>query len=172
MAPADVRVRVAYDDMMTIHDFCTLYGASPQAGALVRLMDDEAVRRIYLQGLSCSATPLLFASVSQRVGRPVVFVLQDADEAGYFYHDLTQTMGQEQVLFFPSGYRRSVKYGQRDAASEILRTEVLTRITSLAEGALLYVVTYPEALAELVVNKQQLDNRRLHLAVGQTVDVS
>ena len=137
MAPADVRVRVAYDDMMTIHDFCTLYGASPQAGALVRLMDDEVVRSIYLQGLSCSATPLLFASVSQRVGRPVVFVLQDADEAGSFYHDLTQTMGQEQVLFFPSGYRRSVKYGQRDAASEILRTEVLTRITSLAEGALL-----------------------------------
>ncbi len=31
----------------------------------------------------------------------------------------------------------------------------------------LYVVTYPDALAELVVSKQNLDERILKLAVGQ-----
>ena len=31
--------------------------------------------------------------------RQVLFVLDDADEAGYFYHDLTQMMGQEKVFF-------------------------------------------------------------------------
>ena len=44
--------------------------------------------------------------------------LNDADEAGYFYHDLTQMLGQESVFFFPSSYRRAIKYGQRDAAYE------------------------------------------------------
>ena len=36
-----------------------------------------------------------------------------------------------EVLFFPSSYRRAVKYGQRDTGNEILRTEVLTRLSAL-----------------------------------------
>ena len=74
--------------------------------------------------------------------------MDDEEEAGYFYHDLTQIMGQEQVLFFPCSYKRAIKYGQRDAGNEILRTEVLSRISSLISQ--LYIVTYPQALAELV----------------------
>lgn len=98
--------------------------------------------------------------------RTVLFVLNDADEAGYFYHDLTQMLGQECVFFFPSSYRRAIKYGQRDAASEILRTEVLARLSA---GKQIYIVSYPDALAELVVSKQILDERILKLAVGQQI---
>ncbi len=46
----------------------------------------------------------------------------------YFYHDLTQILGTDNVLFFPSSYRRAVKYAQCDAANEILRTEALSRL--------------------------------------------
>ena len=112
----------------------------------------------------------------------MLFVLQDAEEAGYFYHDLTQMMGTDNVLFFPSSYRRAVKYAQRDAASEILRTEVLSRIntspTDKSHSTLhtphssTYIVTYPEALAELVVSKQALDDRTLRLEKNQTIDVA
>ena len=112
----------------------------------------------------------------------MLFVLQDAEEAGYFYHDLTQMMGADNVLFFPSSYRRAVKYAQRDAASEILRTEVLSRIntspTDKSHSTLhtphssTYIVTYPEALAELVVSKQVLDDRTLRLEKNQTIDVA
>ena len=102
-------------------------------------------------------------------------VLQDADEAGYFYHDLVQLMGDKSVLFFPSSYRRAVKYGQRDAASEILRTEVLSRLSSQQTHSSggskpLYVVTYPEAVAELVISKKMLDDRSLTLHQGDTID--
>ena len=113
-------------------------------------------RTIFLEGLLGSSAPMLFASLASKCQAQLLFVLQDAEEAGYFYHDLTQLMGTDQVLFFPSSYRRAVKYAQRDAASEILRTEVLTRLTSVR-----YVVTYPEALAELVVSKKNLDSRTL-----------
>ena len=112
----------------------------------------------------------------------MLFVLQDAEEAGYFYHDLTQMMGTDNVLFFPSSYRRAVKYAQRDAASEILRTEVLSRINVSATykshstlhtpHSSTYIVTYPEALAELVVSKQELDDRTLRLEKNQTIDVA
>ena len=101
----------------------------------------------------------------------MLFVLQDAEEAGYFYHDLTQLMGTSDVLFFPSSYRRAVKYAQRDPASEILRMEVLSRIMRKALSTL-YVVSYPEALAELVVSKKNLDARTLVLEKDQTIAVA
>ena len=96
----------------------------------------------------------------------MLFVLDDAEEAGYFYHDLTQMLGQESVFFFPSSYRRAVKYGQRDAANEILRTEVLARLSA---GNPIFIVSYPDALAELVVSKQHLDEKILKLSVGQQI---
>ena len=166
------------------------------------MLEDKTVKTVFLKGLLASSGPMFFSALADRHADTMMFVLQDADEAGYFYHDLTQLMGTQQVLFYPSSYRRAVKYGQRDAGSEILRTEVLSRLAqrggnngydekgnrkieneearSKAENAkagsskasqALYIVTCPEALSELVVSKQRLDERTLSLAVSQTVDI-
>lgn len=162
---------------MEIDKILQLYGATSQAGALVKMLEDKSVHDVFLQGLVASATPMLFAAVAPKLHNTFVFILPDADEAGYFYHDLKQMMGTADVLFFPSGYRRAVKYGQRDAASEILRTEVLTRLSarhdaSDGNSSALYIVTYPEAIAQLVVSKRQLDDRRVSLKTGQHVGLT
>ena len=151
---------------MTLQDIAKLYGRSPQANALVDLLKKKSVHSLFLQGLVCSSASLFFGSMKARLKRSVLFVLDDADEAGYFYHDLTQMLGQESVFFFPSSYRRAVKYGQRDAANEILRTEVLARLSA---GTPIFIVSYPDALAELVVSKQHLDEKILKLSVGQQI---
>ena len=209
---------------MEIKEIRDIYGGMPQCGALVKMLEDKTVKTVFLKGLLASSGPLFFSALADRHADTIMFVLQDADEAGYFYHDLTQLMGTQQVLFYPSSYRRAVKYGQRDAGSEILRTEVLSRLAqrggnngydekgnrkagnaearskaenaeagsraenaeaiSKAENAkpgskaesskaskALYIVTCPEALSELVVSKQRLDERTLSLAVSQTVDI-
>ena len=154
---------------MDIKDIRQLYAMAPQTGALLKLLQDKQGGSIFLQGQQASATPLLFASVAEKTVQTFLFVLQDADEAGYFYHDLTQVMGTENVLFFPSSYKRSVKYGQRDSANEILRTEVLAKVSARDVKAheALFIVSYPEALAELVISKKHLDERRLSLKTGQ-----
>ena len=151
---------------MTLQDIAKLYGRSPQANALVDLLKKKSVHSLFLQGLVCSSASIFFGSMKTRLKRSVLFVLDDADEAGYFYHDLTQMLGQESVFFFPSSYRRAVKYGQRDAANEILRTEVLARLSA---GNPIFIVSYPDALAELVVSKQHLDEKILKLSVGQQI---
>ena len=158
---------------MKINDIKSVYGALPQCGAVLQALSGDSVRTIFLQGLSASAAPVLFSAIAEKLRKTVVFILQDADEAGYFYHDLTQIMGQDDVLFFPSSYRRAVKYGQRDAANEILRTEVLSRLSRRKEGkrTSLYIVSCPEAVSELVVSKTRLDERTLTLTAGQTVDL-
>lgn len=156
---------------MNIQEISDLYAKSPQVAALAKLLEDKSAATVFLQGLVASAAPMMFAAVARRVSPMCLFVLNDAEEAGYFYHDLTQIMGNTDVLFFPSSYRRQIKYGQRDPASEILRTEVLSRLSAPLEGHSLYVVTCPEALSELVVSRKKLDERTLLLRTGDTHDV-
>lgn len=154
---------------MDIQDIKQLYAKAPGTVALCKLLQENRGSNIFLQGQQASATPLLFAAVATEIKQTFLFVLQDADEAGYFYHDLTQVMGTQNVLFFPSSFKRSVKYGQRDSANEILRTEVLARVSARNNQATesLLIISYPEALSELVVSKQHLDERRLSLKTGQ-----
>lgn len=113
---------------MKIQDLLQIYAKAPQARALAKGLEKESIKSVFLQGLVASAAPVLFASVAGKCRKTILFILQDADEAGYFYHDLTQMLPEGQVLFFPSSYRRQVKYAQRDAANEILRTEVLGKL--------------------------------------------
>ena len=152
---------------MNIQELSKQYAKLPQVAALAQALGNIRERYISLDGMLASSVPLLFGSLSERCKSTILFVLQDAEEAGYFYHDLTQLMGDRQVLFFPSSYRRSVKYAQRDAANEILRTEVLSAIGHSG----LYVVSYPEAVAEMVVSKKKLDSRTLTLTTGQVISV-
>ena len=145
--------------------------------ALAKTMDKTGTHRIVLEGLVGSSAPLVFSCLALTEQPTILFILQDAEEAGYFYHDLTQLMGTECVLFFPSSYRRSVKYAQRDPANEILRTEVLSQVrsgeTEMRNGhSSLYIVSYPEAVAEMVVTKKRLDSRTLSLQTGQTISTA
>ena len=154
---------------MNIQELEKIYAQMPQVSALAKELGKSSVKTIFLEGLLGSSAPMLFGSLSQKSKIPMLFILQDAEEAGYFYHDLTQLMGDHDVLFFPSSYRRAIKYAQRDAASEILRTEVLARLSSGKGG---YIVTCPEALAEMVVSKKNLDSKTLVLENGQTISIT
>ena len=162
---------------MDIRDLEKLYAHSPKVEKLVKELNKKSVKTVFLQGLQASSAPMLFASLSEKRKETMLFIMQDADEAGYFYHDLCQIMGEgANVYFFPSSYKRAVKYGQKDAANEILRTETLTAIAANGQqpdrNSQLYIITYPEAIAELVVSKQQLDERTLPLNTGETIDVN
>jgi transcription-repair coupling factor (superfamily II helicase) len=168
---------------MKIQELQTLYALHPKVGALAKALGEKSVKTVFLEGLVGSAAPMVLGSLpplpSDGRGRQFLVVLQDAEEAGYFYHDLHQMLGDKQVLFFPSSYRRAVKYAQRDAANEILRTEVLAHLTAnqtpLPSGGVgggSYIVTYPEAIAEMVVDKRVLSERTLTLTTDQTISVA
>lgn len=155
---------------MTITELQKLYAAHPNVEGMHRLLEDTAVRHMYCGGLCASAASLFSSVLVKRAVCPFVFILGDLEEAGYFYHDLAQMLGTEQVLFFPSSFRRAIKYGQKDAANEILRTEVLSRLRKNEEG--LCVVTYPDALAEKVVSRKELDDKTLKLHRSERVDMA
>ena len=95
-------------------------------------------------GVAGSSAAVMLAALPRPAGAPVVVVGENLDDAGYLFFDLTRIVGEDRVVFLPSGYRRDIKYGQVDAPNQILRTETLRR---LAAGTADYLVTYPEAMA-------------------------
>lgn len=152
---------------MTISELQNVYAAHPNTKGMISVLKDSSIKTIYLGGVHASCVSLFFSSFIKENPSVYVFVLNDCEEAGYFYHDMVQANGDTDILFFPSSYRRAIKYGQKDAANEILRTEVLSRLEKRDNVA---VVTYPEALAEKVVSKKLLTDKTISLKVGMNVE--
>ena len=160
-------MRAFIEITMEIAGLQQIYAKHPNMKGLAELLQKKDIHTIFFEGTHASC-PSFFASAYIKIHPGVnLFILNDQEEAGYFYHDMVQANGDADILFFPSSYRRAIKYGQRDAANEILRTEVLTR---LGKSAPVSVVTYPDALAEKVVSKQELDTQMLVLKVGQEIE--
>lgn len=112
---------------------------------------------------------MLFASLDASCGTMII-VGDSPDDAGYIYHDLTRLMGEEAVMYFPSSYKRDIKYGQLDGPSRILRTETLSRW--MASDGLRYVVTYPEALAEKVASAKDVSGHTIVLSTRTPADLT
>ena len=166
---------------MLLPELLQPYARHPQVSALCKLTAEPSAHTIYMEGLHASAPAVVLAAWSLRMGRQgrtCLVVLEDEERAGYFYHDLTRMLPDDQVLFYPSAYRRAVKYAQRDAANEILRTEVLGRLSarcaaaSGAEADSLFVVTYPDAVARRVAPCQAFTDSSITLSEGESHDLT
>lgn len=163
---------------MQLSELIQLFQHHPGVKALERCWTEQSPL-VFLDGLQGSAAPVMLAATAQTAQGLYMVVMNDEEEAGYFYNDLRQLLGDAAVLFLPSSYRRAVKYGHRDAANEILRTDVLSKLTRLAaksekddNNAALFVVTFPAALAEKVASPKAMDEQTLTLSVGQEQDVT
>ncbi|MBQ2535961.1 MAG: transcription-repair coupling factor, partial [Bacteroidaceae bacterium] len=175
--------------------------SSEEVRELAKRIRTGKAKELRADGLCGSSVALLLASIMNGRGNNpnMLVVMNDMDDAGYLYHDLTQMMGDERVLFFPSSYKRAIKYNQKDAGNEILRMQTLSLtlphngegshaesfpITNTPDGSPhhggdvrqdregLLIVTYPDALAERVVSKKELDENTLTVKVGDEFDIS
>ncbi|MDR1918916.1 MAG: transcription-repair coupling factor [Tannerellaceae bacterium] len=154
---------------MDIQDLLKLYTAHPLIGALSAVLKDPSVRKnIFLKGLKGSGAAMVMAALFRREKGQYVCILNDADDAGYFYHDLVQLSGGEGIYFFPSAYRRAIKYGHTDPANEILRTEALSLLQDKETPFIL--VSYPEALAEKVISNDTLKENTLKIHTAEKLD--
>lgn len=144
---------------MTLREADGLFASPSRLKAVTALLSDDKLRRISLSGLAGSAPALLFAALD--VPHPLLIVANDISDAGYLYNDIRAIVGEDAVAIFPSGYKRDIKYGQVDPPSQILRTDVLDRLSS--SKSLRCVVTCPEALAEKVADKQILSEKTVSL---------
>lgn len=150
---------------MELSSLDKLFATPARIAEIKNLLDSKRVRRVRLKGLPGSAPAMIFAGLPKRK-LPYLIIADDADAAGYLYHDLSAISGDERrVAVFPSGYKRNIKYGQPDAPQQILRTETLDAIRTSRE--LTWVVAYPEALAEKVPMPEDLKDATIKLQSGK-----
>lgn len=143
-----------------------LIGKHPNLAAAGSLLRDIQV--LSVTGLHGSSRALFAGELFHKQPRTYLYILNDAETAGYFYHDLTQMMGSGDVLFFPSAYKRAAKYGQIDRANEVLRAGVLSSLQGGSGPQI--IVSYPDALAEKTVSREQLVESTLKVSVGERID--
>ena len=148
-----------------------LYAQHSGTDALMQIIKEGGKKPVLLEGLVGSSAAMMLCGIKEREpGQTFLVVMNDAEEAGYFYHDITQIAGEGAVLFFPSSFRRAMKYGQSDDANRILRTEVMSRLAGRRRKEGLVIVTHPDALAEKVASQSELEKNTISIAVGDNVN--
>ena len=69
---------------MNITELQQSYASHPNVEGVCRLLKDNSVRHLYCGGLYASAASLFSSVLVQRATCPLVFILGDMEDAGYF----------------------------------------------------------------------------------------
>ena len=161
---------ILHQRKMEAKEIQQIYASHPGVSALMQLREEGGKKRALLEGLFGSAAAMVLCGLKAKTPEQTfLVVMNDAEEAGYFYHDMVQVAGENSILFFPSSFRRAMKYGQEDDANRILRTEVMSKLSCRRRKEGLVIITHPEALAEKVASQSDLDKNTLSIAVGDRI---
>jgi transcription-repair coupling factor (superfamily II helicase) len=134
-----------------------------------QLEDKKNLQNFYVHGISGSSKAFLIAYCFLKEKKLNCIVLPDKESASYFYDDLVNILGDKDVLFFPSAYKRSVEYLKTDRTNIVLKTEVLNKLSSDKKPYL--IVTYPGALIEKVVKTKELIKNTLEIRSGDNLSM-
>ncbi len=145
---------------MHISELLLKYKSHPVVKQVETVLKKQNVR---LQGVVGSMPAVLSATLFCENANSQLCILNDREEAAYFYNDLVELLGEKKVLFFPSSYRRSVRYKQTDPANIIMRTTALNRLSRAQQ---LLVVTYPDAIIEKVTTSRNIRKKTFTTQVG------
>lgn len=122
----------------------------------------------YLDGVSGSGPAVILAAAFVHSPRPVVAILRNREEASYFKNDIENLLPGEHVLFLPDSFLKPYKL---DTSNAMAVQERIETITALKRNNRRFLVTYGAALAELVVEQQELEKNTYELRQGQEISI-
>ena len=155
---------------MELTDFLHLYRSHPSLIGLKETLATAEVKKISLSGLSGSSATVAFSVLREMNPYQSLFILNDREEAAFFYDDLHVLGREDDLLFFPSSYKRNIWHDHIDNENIILRTDVLNKLSGKEKKFL--IVTYPEAIMEMVVSESGLQKHTLHIKTGEKLSIS
>ncbi|MDP9048069.1 MAG: transcription-repair coupling factor, partial [Bacteroidota bacterium] len=154
---------------MNIRDILERYKTDDRIKALLLALNASKNPRIQLRGLVGSSDAAIAVALYFLQHKHMIFVLPEREEAGYFQADLENLTGKE-VLLFPSSYRKPFEFTQPDSSNVLARAEVLNELNHATEFGQL-IVTYPEALAEKVIDRASLEKNTLEISIGNKLSI-
>ncbi|MDM1046767.1 transcription-repair coupling factor [Sphingobacterium hotanense] len=145
---------------MNIQDLLEKYSQSEQVHSIKENIQARNPK-IQLKGLIGSSDAMLAAALYAEEKRMNVFVLPNHEDASFFLSDL-ESLFDKQILFFPASYKKAFDISIIDSAHVLQRAETLSSLNHNSELPRI-VVTYPEAISEKVINKQDLEKNTLEI---------
>jgi len=145
-------------------DLLAHYQRDPRTATLTHVLTPEAAK-VEMRGACASSVPLIAAAQSITAGGSHLFVLDDKEQAAYFLNDLEQLLGKDVPLFFPRSARTPYQEEVTENANIAMRAEVLNEIRVRGTG--LVVVSFPEALAERVISRKELNDQTFTIALRE-----
>ena len=153
-----------------MHEILKLAGGSKPLGSLCKELDDKS-NTVYLSEMVGGALSFYAAAAVARRGGLHIVVAEDRDAAAYAMNDLYALLDEERILFFPSAYKRSILYRNEEAESVVMRTNAANAVRNGCDGYTV-ICTYPEALAEKIVDAEQMNADSLSVGVGDRIAIS
>jgi transcription-repair coupling factor (superfamily II helicase) len=155
---------------LELQELLKYYTSHPSVVGLREKIAQSGAVHIPLKGLTGSSSAVVVAAAYTITPFSTVVVLNDREDAAYFFDDLTALGLEEKILFFPSSYRRSIIHERIESENIIFRTEVLNKLALNETGYL--VITYPEAIMEKVISGSGLEKHTLHIKKGEKLSIS
>lgn len=152
---------------MNIKEFNKLFAEHESIKKLISELKQSD--KICLNGAIGSFVSVILSHVFSHTQKHLLVICDDPDEAAYLRDDLSNLTGSKHMQFFPTSFKRSVLYDNHDEANLIARTEVLNNFATLDQHFI--TITYPEALIEKVVTKEELEEKTLQLLVGEKISI-
>jgi transcription-repair coupling factor (superfamily II helicase) len=150
-------------------DLLQYYKTDDRIIKLAGALSDYKCARIHLKGLIGSSDAMVALALYNIQKQGNLFVLPDREEAIYFQNDLENIFGHR-VLLFPSSYKKPFDITQLDTSAVLQRAEVLNELKyNTANGKL--IVSYPEAIAEKVVDQQVLAANTLEINLAEKISI-
>ena len=151
-------------------DLIALFRSNDRIRDLTEQLGNGSAKNIELRGLCGSSKSLLFAACLENPGQHQLCVMQDKEEAAYFYNDLINLQTGRNILFLPSSFKRSVQFSHLSNENKVLRASVLESLEAPETGCI--IITYPEAIAEKVISRNALSENTFKVRRGEKLSVS
>jgi transcription-repair coupling factor (superfamily II helicase) len=99
-----------------------------------------------------------------------VVVLNDAEEAAYFFNSIESVTEAMDLFYFPSSFKTPHNFNVLNPSHVMLRTEALTKISM--GGNKKIIVTYPEAIFEKVILPKTLQTNIIQIKTNDSIDLN
>ena len=129
--------------------------------------------QFFLQNLYGSSTAFIIEAIFKNestAGLNHLIVLNDAEEAAYFFNSVESLTEALDLFYFPSSFKTPQNFSLLNPSHVMLRTEALTKISM--GGNKKIIVSYPEAIYEKVILPKTLQQNIIQLKTNDTLNLN
>ncbi len=149
---------------MNFNDILSKYALLPQVRTIIDNIENRNSTNI--EGVKASGKSILLASLFKQTTGKFFVIYEDSETAAYAYNDIVNILGKENIGILPSSYTNHKRRNTIDVSSEILRTDALN---ILSNNDSYLVISSPEGISELIINKNNFASQRINIAINDIV---